>query len=274
MREYVYLGLMPVAYVDHSGANPVTYYVHTDQVMRPRKLTDGTGAVLWDRIATPFGDEHTVTGTLTQKLQFPGQIEDSETAFFQNWHREYDPELGRYVQSDPIGLLGGINTYGYVGGNPVMYVDPMGLDFKEPGTIGAGRIVGSVPNGFKYVVDLPPDPTDPAASQVLCGCGTPPEGSDVDFFSTPDLPWTKIIDGNVRFRGPGGLPNGNSAPISYPTSAGGNRASPVAWFTSSRALWWIYGEIPTQGDSPGTYMGKLNSGEQKSIDDSCIGFID
>jgi len=118
---------MPAAFVDHSGATPATYYVHADQVMRPRKLTDGAAAVLWDRIATPFGDEHTVTGTLTQKLQFPGQIEETETDFFQNWHRDYDPALGRYVQSDPIGLYDGPNTYAYVANEPITFVDPTGL---------------------------------------------------------------------------------------------------------------------------------------------------
>ena len=128
LREYAFLGLMPVAMVDHAGASPAIYYIHTDQVMRPQKMTDATGTVVWDRVATPFGVEVMVTGSLTQPLQFPGQIEDLETDLFQNWNREYDPMLGRYIQSDPIGLMGGINTYAYVRGNPVNAVDPTGLE--------------------------------------------------------------------------------------------------------------------------------------------------
>ena len=68
-----------------------------------------------------------VTGALTQPLKFPGQFEDAETALFQNWHRDYDASLGRYVQSDPIGLIGGVNTYAYASGNSLMRIDQKGL---------------------------------------------------------------------------------------------------------------------------------------------------
>jgi len=85
---------------------------------------------------TPFGDSVNLAGAFAQRLMFPGQYADVETGdatngdtvtLSHNWHRTYDPTLGRYLQSDPIGLAGGLNRYSYVGGNPVGWIDPMGL---------------------------------------------------------------------------------------------------------------------------------------------------
>ena len=102
-------------------------YIHSDHLGQPRLMTDAGGAVVWDRIPRPFGETQAESGASTTALRFPGQIADDEAGYTYNYFRDYDPTTGRYLQSDPIGLAGGLNTYAYVGGNPVNYVDPYGL---------------------------------------------------------------------------------------------------------------------------------------------------
>ncbi len=77
-------------------------------------------------------NDNGITQTNTQvsnPLRFPGQYQDDETGLHYNWHRYYDNSIGRYVTRDPIGLGGGLNTFGYVLANPLMYFDANG---KEP----------------------------------------------------------------------------------------------------------------------------------------------
>lgn len=126
--EYVYLNGKRIALlVNATSTTP--YYVHTNHLDAPLAISDTSGNTVWQASYTPFGDIEITLDTLPENLtaRFPGQYSDTTTGFYYNYFRDYDPELGRYIQSDPIGLAGGINTYGYVGGNPISYTDPSGL---------------------------------------------------------------------------------------------------------------------------------------------------
>jgi RHS repeat-associated protein len=84
----------------------------------------------------------TTTGTTTNNFRFPGQYEDQETGTYYNYMRTYLPMVGRYGESDPIGLYAGLNTYTYVEGNPLSYTDPEGLWVN----IAAGAAIGGLGN--------------------------------------------------------------------------------------------------------------------------------
>ena len=102
------------------------YYYHNDHLGTPQMMTDNQANLVWQANYTPFGEANIVVETVTNNIRFPGQYYDEESELHYNYFRDYDPELGRYTQSDPIGLVGGINTYGYAYQNPVMNYDPDG----------------------------------------------------------------------------------------------------------------------------------------------------
>ncbi|MDO3623198.1 RHS repeat domain-containing protein [Ralstonia pseudosolanacearum] len=136
LQETVYLEDMPVATIKNGTA----YYVYADQIDTPRVITDTNNLMVWRWDQTdPFGatlpDENpTSLGSFTYNLRFPGQVYDQETGKHYNTNRDYDPAGGRYVQSDPIGLNSGQwSTYAYVGGNPLSFIDSLGLYDQEPG---------------------------------------------------------------------------------------------------------------------------------------------
>jgi len=125
VEETVYLGSIPVV-VLAPGVN----YVFADHLNAPRVLEDENGNVTWSWLDTnPFGAGGATASAAVAEYnhRFPGQIYDVETGLHYNYFRDYDPQTGRYIESDPIGLAGGINTFGYVGGNPIANTDPMGL---------------------------------------------------------------------------------------------------------------------------------------------------
>jgi RHS repeat-associated protein len=122
------------------------YNVHTDHLNTPRLIANQTGQAVWRWDNTdPFGgnppDENpSGLGNFTCNLRLPGQYFDRETNTHYNYFRDYDPGIGRYIQSDPIGLRGGINTYAYAGSNPLSNTDPTG-EFVP--LVVAGAFVGA-----------------------------------------------------------------------------------------------------------------------------------
>ena len=141
LKEYVYFNGQLIAMVDFDNdvAQPA-YAVHADHLGTPTQITNHTGILVWQATYSPFGlatinndvDGELVEGKSTPvelNIRFPGQYYDAETRLHYNWHRYYDPKVGRYITSDPLGLSAGINTYGYVDGNPIMRKDPNGLDW-------------------------------------------------------------------------------------------------------------------------------------------------
>ncbi|WP_234779039.1 RHS repeat-associated core domain-containing protein [Pseudomonas amygdali] len=108
-------------------------YLHPDHLDSPRLATDSTQNLLWRWNSDAYGlgsPEEDVDGdgkATSVPLRFLGQIYDAQSQLNYNYFRDYNPNIGRYAQSDPIGLNAGLNTYSYVGGNPVGTVDPYGL---------------------------------------------------------------------------------------------------------------------------------------------------
>jgi RHS repeat-associated protein len=128
---YIWLDNIPLGGIriqyDEEGevSSSSLFYLHTDHLNTPRLATDQSQEMIWHWSPDAFGAGRN-NGMLEMNLRFPGQYYDAESGLYYNYFRDYDPHTGRYVESDPIGLAGGLNTYGYAEGNPLTYIDPTG----------------------------------------------------------------------------------------------------------------------------------------------------
>jgi RHS repeat-associated protein len=160
--EYIWLP------TDDGSAIPIAMFrsnryfkLHSDHLGTPRLIKDDQAKPVWQWSYSAFGDNKP-TGVLkattnpnsaitnlpvllnatnpavVMNLRFPGQYADSETGQFYNYYRNYLAAQGRYTQNDPIGLDGGLNRFGYVGGNPLSYTDPTGEFAQIVAGIGFG----------------------------------------------------------------------------------------------------------------------------------------
>jgi RHS repeat-associated protein len=180
VQETVWFGDIPVAVLTPNGAGVHVFYIHTDHLNTPRRITrPSDDEIVWRWDSDPFGataanddpDEDTVD--FAYHLRFPGQYFDAETGLHYNYFRDYDAVTGRYIQSDPLGLRGGINTFAYAGGNPVAHTDPLGLDYTTIDTwcrqnlahcvqVMAGGALG-LSGTTRALLKTMPDTADPCA---------------------------------------------------------------------------------------------------------------
>ncbi|MEJ5150475.1 RHS repeat-associated core domain-containing protein [Comamonas sp. MYb396] len=105
-------------------------YIHNDHLGFPVVSVNGDGLITWSAIYDSFGSVKILDNSININLRFPGQYWDEESRSHYNYRRNYMPQIGRYIQSDPIGLKGGSNFYAYASSNPIMYYDPQGLQAK------------------------------------------------------------------------------------------------------------------------------------------------
>lgn len=165
IQETVWMGDLPVATLRPKGSPGCTtticvFYVHMDHLGTPRKITNpSTNAVVWRWDPDTFGTAAPSIATIAYNLRFPGQYYLPESGLYQNFFRDYDPQTGRYVESDRLGLFGGSHsTYAYVRGNPISRRDPFGL-CDDPNKITCstilpnGQTIGQVVNQVTAAID-------------------------------------------------------------------------------------------------------------------------
>jgi RHS repeat-associated protein len=127
-------GALPVGVAPNGGAGATpasTLRIYAGHLSEPRRLTDQNNNLYWSWDSDPFGggaanNNPAGLGVFNDDQRFPGQLFDSESTTHYNLTRSYDPARGRYLQSDQIGLAGGINTYAYALGDPIDNDDPTG----------------------------------------------------------------------------------------------------------------------------------------------------
>lgn len=122
--DYIYLNGTPIS--SYQPSNNKFYFISTDRLGTPSIVTDGTQANVWSATYQPFGFTSTGASGIVQNLRLPGQEWDLESTLNHNGFRDYATTLTRYVQTDKIGLAGGMNTYQALNGNAFKYVDRKG----------------------------------------------------------------------------------------------------------------------------------------------------
>lgn len=228
-RYWIWLHGMPLAQVEltyangsHNGGQLI--YLHPDHLNTPRLASTDQG-VVWSWNSDAYGNalpNEDVDGNGVQThipLRFPGQFYDQQAQLNYNYFRDYDQSIGRYIESDLIGLRGGINTYVYAAANPLRYIDTYGLNSTGStlvyGPGGGGVGVGGAVLGVGAVEIILQQLSPPMLAKPIQGSkpkGCPPGTIPIDKYPGLDKDDLHGVKDGV-FAGPqdwtGVAPNGD-----------------------------------------------------------------
>ena len=183
--DYIYLDGRPVATI--APSTKAVYFLQDERLGTPQLATDSNQQMAWSATYLPFGQTSSVQGMITQNLRLPGQHFDSESGWNHNGFRDYAQDWGRYLQTDPIGLKGGLNTYVYARSNPLKLVDPTGKQALQA-WVGLGLVVIWQLNelySLSHLPDIPHLPPPPPLPPPMNTC-TPTNPYGEQFAISPD----------------------------------------------------------------------------------------
>jgi len=249
LRYYVY-GQGLLAMVTPSGAS---YSYHYDATGNTVAMTDGSQAVVNRYAYTPYGQIVGKAESVPQPFQYVGQsgVMAEPNGFYYMRARYYDPEVGRFVSEDPIGFEGGdVNLYAYVGGNPVMFVDPEGLLNLRRVLSGTAMAVGGAVEIYgAATMEVGTVGMGTAAAVGLAGFGVPAFSAGV----------SEIIAGVIETEAnPVRIPPVSAPAVATLVATGDlNLADTVDFFTSvaSFAISGMPTRPPRRSDAVGTAAG-------------------
>ena len=205
LRRYYYAGLdEPVLMATGSGS---VYYYHQDAQGSVVAMSSSAGALAESYAYGPYGQVEQPS-ILGNPFLYTGREYDAETGLYYYRARHYDPVIGRFLQPDPLGYFDGMNVYEYVGGNPINFVDPLGLFGSLIGDPLEGwGALAAMALGYASPVDTGPMPSDPTAGRMQNSETGPKSVGDVLEGATPGRETKGRSD---LFDKPGGEAGANS----------------------------------------------------------------
>ena len=273
-RDYIWLDDLPVATVDGSATTSTVNYVTADQLGTPRVVTNSAGTVIWSWsfAGNPFGEQQPISSGYVLNLRYPGQYYDAEMGTNYNMFRTYEQATGRYLQSDPIGLKGGISTYAYVGNAPLMGRDPTGLLFGYINSVDAtcaidlkfcAEIFGTAIQGEAGIAKKLGNDCQAEALDNLA------EGVDA---AAKIIPWIPLLGGvkEVAEAASEAATAGEAAHAAV-NSAAGSAGDWVVDKGADAAGNWLGGNLNSWGTGSGWHWGSSGEGANGSVSGSAGG---